>query len=409
MVQENFQGFCGNSLASRSGETERAEKLATTSRIGYGAVAHFAGALVATIALIVTAPPAVALPVAGFVLLAAFFAARRERLAHRPQALPTAAQPQETRGRGSYLESLVGLGERLFPVWKRQIESARAQTETAMVSLSGQFSRMAEELDKATDLFSELAVDDQGVGTLFDQSEERLLEVVHALKLVLEEKAEQLRQIEHLGTFIDELNAMANDVAAVASQTNLLALNASIEAARAGEQGRGFAVVAAEVRALSLRSGETGKSIATKIASINQAIRSTCDAAVEARTSEQSVNLAETTIRGVLDEFQSMTDRLAKAGQQLQDTNLQIKQEVDEALVQLQFQDRTSQILSHVRDNIETTRQVLAEQANPASEPVTLDIDALLAEIERSYTMADERDSGASDAPARAETDITFF
>ncbi|MFL9813687.1 chemotaxis protein [Stutzerimonas sp. VN223-3] len=308
-----------------------------------------------------------------------------------------------------YRPTLSGFAERLFPVWERQIENARSQTEDSVVELSGQFARMSVELDQATQLFSGMAVDERGMGALFERSEERLLNVVQALKTALTEKQAQLEQIQHLNSFIDELNNMAGDVAAVASQTNLLALNASIEAARAGEQGRGFAVVATEVRELSRRSGETGKNIGVKIAAINEAIRSTCDAALEAEARDQSVQLSESAISQVLEEFRHMAEGLASSGQHLQETNAQIQAGVSQALVALQFQDRTSQILCHVRDNIGSATHALRAQAAPDIEPSAVDVEALLAEIENSYAMADEH-SAHSGKTADDDTDgITFF
>ncbi|WP_421683100.1 methyl-accepting chemotaxis protein [Stutzerimonas urumqiensis] len=377
-------------------------------------ISPLAGACAGSAALVFTAPLVIALPAAGFLWLVAVSA--EQRLRRQRRLLHTLAQAPERQAEQArsaldqvYRPSLAGLAEQLFPVWERQIENARTQTERSVVALSEQFAQMSVELHQATELFSGMAMDERGMGALFERSEKRLLEVLQALKTALAEKQTQLEQIQHLSSFIDELNSMAGDVAAVASQTNLLALNASIEAARAGEQGRGFAVVATEVRELSRRSGETGKNIGTKIGAINQAIRSTCDAALEAEAQDQSVQLSERAIGEVLEDFRHMAESLARSGQRLQETNEHIQAGVNQALVELQFQDRTSQILSHVRDNVTSATGALLAHTAADTEPGAVDVEALLRQIESSYAMADEHSAHRGKASSNAADEITFF
>ena len=371
-----------------------------------------AAALVGSIVLLAFAPIGVAVVASGFLWLVALVNLYQISRSQSNEGLDQERQELECKeGSGSrHSVCLFEMGESLFPVWERQVENARAQAETAVVELSGQFSQMTSELNAATQVFSNVSTDERGMGALFQRSEARLLEVVEALKIALAQKQSQLEQIEHLASFTDELNGMASDVAAVASQTNLLALNASIEAARAGEHGRGFAVVASEVRQLSQRSGEAGRNIGAKIAAINEAISATCEAALEAQNRDQSVQLSERAIQEVLADFREMTENLATAGQSLQDTNSRIQEGVCGALVQLQFQDRTGQILSHVRDNISLAATRLRAQANvPDFDPSAIDVGGILAEIERSYAMAEERDAHSPDSKSSDAGGITFF
>lgn len=159
----------------------------------------------------------------------------------------------------------------------------------------------------------------------------------------------------------------SKEVAAIAAQTNLLALNAAIEAARAGEIGRGFAVVADAVRSLSSLASETGKKMSATVDIINSAITRPVEVADNTAANDQhSVAASEASIQHVPDRFHSIIQRLSGYTELLQQESVGIRDEISEVLIALQVQDRVSQILSHVRDNMEALHQHLQHrQRNP--------------------------------------------
>ncbi|RFA38543.1 hypothetical protein CAL65_04120 [Alkalilimnicola ehrlichii] len=363
--------------------------------------------------LLLAAPWVVGVPVVVGMLAIAWAQRRFRRVvesSEREQREALHAELSEHWAEQVYRPSLAGLASDLFPVWQRQVENARYQTEEAVGGLMGEFTEMVANLGEATEVFSGVVTDESGFGRLFQRSEQRLNEVVRRLEAALEEQRVQLERIEHLGSYIKELNAMADEVAGVAEQTNLLALNASIEAARAGEQGRGFAVVASEVRALSQRSGESGRSIAEKVEEISEAIRKACDSARDTGEQQESVKYSEQAITAVLEEFRNVAENLTDAGRRLNDTNGHIQNRISAALVKLQFQDRTSQILCHVRDSIGRTAVHLDELVDSVDVARPVEVARLLQELEKDYAMADERTAHAGDVRKESdEGDITFF
>ena len=311
-----------------------------------------------------------------------------------------------------YLASRRAFGAEVADVWTSHIDASRHQMETAVVALVERFSGIVTRLGKALEA-SGTARNGDGIVAAFAASEQELRSLLDMLAGAAASKQHMLRKIEGLQEVTAHLQKMAADVASIAWQTNLLALNAAIEAARAGEAGRGFAVVATEVRMLSNRSADAGKDIAEQVGRISAAIDATCRAAgASMREEERAVQSSEQKIGNVLGSLRGVTDALVQSSDLLQRESAGIQAEVAEALVQLQFQDRVSQILAHVRQNIARLPGWLDEQARDAGGGLpSLEARGLLAELESTYAMAEERQlhkRNSKPAPQLAE-EITFF
>ena len=322
-------------------------------------------------------------------------------------ALRGAAPQAPAPSAGDDLASRRAFGTEVADVWTSHIDASRDQMETAVVALVERFSGIVTRLGQALDA-SGTARSGDNIVDAFAASEKELRSLLDMLAGAAASKQQMLQKIEGLQEVTATLQKMAADVASIAWQTNLLALNAAIEAARAGEAGRGFAVVANEVRMLSNRSADAGKHIAEQVGRISAAIDTTCRAAGESMREEtRAVQASEQMIGNVLGSLRGVTDALVASSDLLQRESVGIQAEVGDAIVQLQFQDRVSQILSHVRENIARLPSWLDEQQQGAG----LDARSLLAELESTYAMAEERTlhkSTVKPAPQQAE-DITFF
>lgn len=313
------------------------------------------------------------------------------------------------------VEGLEQVCGEVLPLLAKQVETARGQSEEAITSLTGRFSAIVADLEAAV-AASRSAADEEGGGAVevLRQSERELATVVRYLKSALVSRSEMLDAVRGLTGYNEELKSMAAGVAAIASQTNLLALNAAIEAARAGEAGRGFAVVADEVRKLSSLSSETGKRMADKVEIINAAIQSVSSAAeISAAHDQEAVQSSEQSIEGVLARFNNLTSQLTHSAEVLRTEGAGIQAEIADALVALQFQDRVSQILVHVRSNLDELHQELTryQQARDSQGQVQpLDVSAWLKEMERTYTTSEQRSIHQGGKAVQSETDsLTFF
>ena len=317
-----------------------------------------------------------------------------------------------------YLAAQLEFGQQVAPVWSGHIESSRAQMGHAMTSLTDRFSGIVEKLDiavQASELETQAIEDsEKGMVAVFVRSEKELGAVITTQKQAMVSMSNMFEKVHGLNHFIAELQEMAADVARIAHQTNLLALNAAIEAARAGELGRGFAVVAKEVRMLSNQSGAAGKRMTETVGVISSAIIETSRLVTESVKQEDSAMLkAEAMIEQVLDEFKVLTHALQRSSVLLKKESVGIKFEIGEALVQFQFQDRVSQIMSHVSNNVGQLPEFLQKHQQQYAQSgvlTALDATALLDVLKETYVMADQHViHQEGQVAAKNEIEITFF
>ena len=312
-----------------------------------------------------------------------------------------------------YLASVEHFANEVTPIWASQIESSRKQMEDAINELANRFANINAGIDNT--LRSSVDVMAQNDANIFDVSSQQLQEVVTSLDgTVFQENIQMLERIRSLAGLIAEMKSLAQEVARIAEQTNLIALNAAIEAARAGEVGRGFAVVADEVRKLSNLSGETGKLIGAKVEQVSSSIKETLTIAEKNIQAEADLlTVSNDKINQVLEGWQSTFSKLQGRSTELSQSTQSIKNEINESLVQFQFQDRIGQILMHVRDSIgDFSRHVSQSHANGAQALKPLGTQDILETLKGMYTMEDEYNAHGSNrraAKANPTSEITFF
>lgn len=307
------------------------------------------------------------------------------------------------------------LAETWVPTLNSQLSTANSQMELGIVNLAAAFSAIHSKLNEtvsvASGAASVLGNASGGGNGLADHVSESLNGMLNSIRNSFDEKATIMQEVKGFITSTEELAKMAASVETLAARTNLLALNAAIEAARAGEEGRGFSIVADEVRKLSMLSAETGVKIRERVQLIATAAKRAGDGAARMESSDQKVlSQASETLHGVVEQFEQVTVPLHHASEQIISNTNQVSSSLNNAVVHFQFQDRVSQILGHVQDSLNQMKG----QLNSGLQD--LNVAALMHELERKYTMAEERvnhtgNAGkATSAKAASDSDeLTFF
>jgi methyl-accepting chemotaxis protein len=301
----------------------------------------------------------------------------------------------------------------VLPVWREHVGSAKTQVEEAMTQMSMSFMSISGQFESAgftgANGTASGATDASASQTLslLTLCERQLQPMISAMTRILDSKSTLMSSVHDLSLVTAELQTMASAVGHIALQTNLLAINAAIEAAHAGDTGRGFAAIAKEVRRLSETSAKTSKQITDRMTNVSELMKSTMDAAGLAASDDKlAIDLSTRVVEDVL----SHVRELGVSADRMRDQGNLICADIENLLVNLQFQDRVSQIIAVVDNDIQRLQHVVE-----STEPVPTTGEWMTG-LQKTYTMNEQHDvhnaeaRGASAHKAEpANTEVKFF
>jgi methyl-accepting chemotaxis protein len=302
-------------------------------------------------------------------------------------------------------ESLGLIGKTNMPIWSHQIDDCINISTKEIDELAQLFSGIVNNLNSiVTKSTNEGSNSVEGI-------EKRLEQIVAFLNKLVEMRLESQQEITRLASFTKKLEVMARDVNSIADQTNLLALNAAIEAARAGDSGRGFTVVANEVRNLANRSGEIAADIISSVVQVNEQFGSMTKKFTQDNNLEkEQIEKASEYIKEIISQHEETKKERDDVSRHLIKLSSSITSEIENAVVSMQFQDHISQVLGHVRNNVNE----LSEQISKGK---AFDVEGLLEKMANEYTTTSEREIhkklmglGPNDfSEESAESEAIFF
>lgn len=320
-------------------------------------------------------------PLATLALLGGWAWQRSRQRAPADATAPTSSKAQVAANPSG--RPLGELLRKVLPVWQQHVVSVRTQTDEAISDLVVNFSSIVDQFEAAGFSGSAQA---QAAGetslTLLTLCERQLQPVVASMNELTQSKGALAESVRGLAQVTGELEDMVSGVAQIAAQTNLLAINAAIEAARAGESGRGFGVIAKEIRHLSQVSAETARQITDRIAQVTTIMKGTSEAAVSGASSDATaIELSSSVVTDVLSHVRA----LSANSQAMLDGGIVIRNNIEQLMVSLQFQDRISQVITVVDNDIARLSASVEQQAPlPTAE-------AWLKDLQRHYTMREQR------------------
>lgn len=298
----------------------------------------------------------------------------------------------------------------VFPLWVKQINTSRQIGDKAVAELAALFGEIVSRLGTMLNTSSNNARIGQngesGIIGVIENSQSDFQTVFTDLKLALQaandSKALILAEVNKYSSSMKESAANAQKMA---MQSQIISLNAEIEAARAGKAGAAFASVVSEMRELSSQTAETSRLMAKKVKSIDAVMDKFHEEEKQMCEIEtQHVSRAETMFKDIVVRFRKGAVNLEESIEEMEHESRHVKNDISNALVELQFQDRLSQVLHHVADNINTANEVSSTGIK------SLNADNLLNEMKNNFSVDEEHDNMSGEHVAVNKPSLlTFF
>lgn len=299
------------------------------------------------------------------------------------------------------------LPAQVVPVWKRNLESAREHSARSAEGLLESFGRISTHVDQS--LHSQGTELELGaIESLLAQHQPQLDALLATTRQAVALKDRMLAEVVGMADALGEMVLATKEVQTIARATHLLSMNASIEATRQGGIGgaSGAGVVAEEVRRLASQSREAGNRIARHVNTL-QARMQALKLAVKAQDTDEDELLrsAEEAARTVIASLLDSLSHVNRSARTLRNAGRQLQRDIETIFVEMQAQDRLSQMLTAVSDDM----QRFVHWSGGGADDAGHDPHQWLERLEATYTMEDQRSTHHGGVAVDREAAVEFF
>lgn len=285
-----------------------------------------------------------------------------------------------------YLREILGLNDvqaKILDVVIHEIVDVSSEVEHGFQDLSSRFTHLAQVAHDQTSIVNELAESSQTVTVggkevevqyVADQLGHALSEFVEKIVFMSSRSVSMIYALDDVLVDIAKVEESVRAIDKINTATNMLAINAKIEAAHAGEAGRGFAVVADEVRELAKNVGLLSMDLKGRIGKISSGLKSGYELLreiAEVDTSDQNLAAHQSManmMRAMVDQTVSLKTILESNAEATE----KIADDINAAIVRMQFQDRATQRLSTSSTALQTIVQSLRDVDQAAAKDLQI-------------------------------------
>jgi methyl-accepting chemotaxis protein len=299
-----------------------------------------------------------------------------------------------------------------FNRMSRQLRQTSQQIETSVVGVCSSFQGIADRARSAVArtlgfLGSEnnSISGKQSFEALIENCGQTLVKILNSTEEAGEASRRAIERIQQMDRASQAIKVALVKLERIAHENKMLAINARIEAAHAGEHGAGFAVVAVEVASQTQKSQEVTAQVASLIADLRSLAGSALNDLEQMNDRDRRrVEECRREVDASLREIQVTHGEMKDVLTGMTEEGSLLANDIGSAVRGLQFQDRTSQQIAHVVEDLETLQQRLASRLG-----ATPDVHFAPDEGFSVFTMHEEREVAGIAGTESAAGDIELF
>jgi methyl-accepting chemotaxis protein len=294
----------------------------------------------------------------------------------------------------------------------KQLKQTSTQIESSVVGVCNSFQGIAE---RARETVARTAgfLSSEGYGTSSKQSFEALIgscsktlvKILNTREEASEVSRRAMERVREMDKASQKISAALVTLERISRENKMLAMNARIEAAHAGVLGAGFNVVAVEVVSQTEKTQAVTAQVSELIASLRALAGSTLGDLQrmidkDRKRAEECRNEVDESLR----DMQAAHGEMKKMLTGMTEEGTLLASDIGSAVRGLQFQDRTSQQIAHVVEDLDTLYAKLTAHSGPAGAQESASDEGFSA-----YTMYEERQVAGIGGNESAGGDVELF